>query len=366
MRSGVVALVLLGLAVAGVSCFGLIGSIPGLENPRANAAIQAYLNTIIASNPDAPSAAIFARLGPLGLGYKSWKAGPIQENSILRLASITKMFTLKEWFEHHGLLRVRQALNDHPSSYGFSPSQYQGSDVMTYKNVASMTGGILDYTLRISASIENDTIVWDPATYTVAGNVDLGWKNENLTFPPGSEFLYSNTHCEVIGETLNRMNPLGTAALIKRRWRFIAPSLQIDDGLLPESQWPQTSGYLPWYYPAALPGVSGTLRGTARDVLTAFNLISRDEFMSFRRQWNNVPYSNLPGAGTQAGDKYGLFWQHYDIQGDAEGHDGDLNVRSIIFRHQRTQRAYFFHFAQPIPNSQLLDYVRELVRLDLQ
>jgi hypothetical protein len=317
--------------------------------------INEYLGSIIGDD----SAALFAYAKPSGQ-IKTFAAGPITEENYLRVGSVTKVFTSHEWFKAQS--HIGAALNTKPSSRGFSPSTYSGSDIITYRQLLSMTGGVHEYTFGIGYNETAGQFI--PPVFSVPVNIDLGWKDVPLDFTPGSYFLYSNTECEIVGESVTRHVGVDVQELLKQRWATIAPSLHYDDGTLPDSVWPNTTGYLPWYYPPALPGVSGSLVGKPRDLLKAFRVIVDDPSIHYRRDWTDAPASALPGYQI-GGEKYGLFWQKYSLHGNAEGHEGDLVVRSIIVHHRESDYNFFFHFAQPMDNPTLVQHLRKLIKLTL-
>lgn len=315
--------------------------------------IEKYLTSIAGVD----SAALFGVLRTDG-SIKMYTGGPISPNNMLRFGSVSKIFTSHEWFKAQN--DIGASLDTNPSDNGFS-SVYTSSGSITYRQILSMTSGIHEYTLNIGY---NDTIgEFIPPTFSVQGNIDLAWKDKPLDYTPGSYFHYSNTNCEVVGETVTRQ--VGDIyQKLKQRWQTIAPSLQYDVGTLPDSVWPNTTGYLPWYYPGTLPGVSGSLVGKAEDLLKAFRVVADDPSIYFRRQWTDAPSISLPGY-IPAGEKYGLFWQKYNLSGPAEGHEGDYVVRTIVVRHRPTRMNFVFHYAQPMDNPTLMGHFQNLIRLYL-
>lgn len=324
-----------------------------LTGPAKKIKIERYLTGISGSD----SAAIFGVMKDDGT-INTYTGGPISSDNTLRFGSVSKMFTSHEWFKTQS--DIGSALETHPSQNGFTAA-YTSSDTITYRQIMSMTSGIPEYTLDIGWNDTSNEFI--PPTFSVQSNIDLAWKNQPLDYTPGSYFHYSNTNCEVVGETVTRQSG-DVYQRLKQRWQYIAPSIQYDPGTIPDSAWPNTTGYLPWYYPPTLPGVSGSLIGTLPDLLKAFDIIADDPSVYFRRQWTDTPSISLPGY-VPAGKKYGLFWQKYDLSGPAEGHEGDYVVRTIVVRHRPTRMNFAFHYAQHIDNPTLMTYFRELIRMYL-
>jgi CubicO group peptidase (beta-lactamase class C family) len=323
--------------------------------------IEQYLSNIAGND----SAALFSVLPRHGT-IKTYAAGPIRKESYLRFGSISKIFTSDLWFDQvrHRRGGIRAALEAVVGDLVSPQSLYEGSNIITYRQVLSMTSGIHEFTFNIGYNETSGQFI--PPQFSIPINIDLGWKNVSLDFAPGSYYLYSNTNCEVVGATVNRLAQDDIRQLLKQKWRHIAPSLKYDDGTVPESSWPGTSGYTPWFYPVSLPGVSGSLVGQPEDLLKAFQSIVEDrETLNYRRQWTTAPVSTLPGAGVAGGDKYGLFWQRYSSIGllGAEGHDGDYVVRSIVVHDPSREYCYLFHFAQPMINPVLVEHTKNLVNL---
>lgn len=326
-------------------------STAALANPR-DRRVQAQLDQLAGTE-----AAIFAVMKGNGYGFgniKVYTSGDIDEDSILRFGSITKVFTSDVALDV-------LPLSAHPVEQGFSPLDYTKSDVITYRQLMSHTSGVPEFLQFLGFNETTGEFI--PAEFSVAVNVDLGWKDKPLDFPPGSLYSYSNTGTEITALAVERVTGKSVAQHIKERWGAIAPSLKLDDGTTPVSAWPNTTAYNPWFYPVELPGASGTLIGTASDLLKAFSVILRKNNINIRRQWNTVPAVDGPGAGIAAGDKYGICWQRYDSMpgGPAEGHDGDYVVRSIVLDHRRTNAKYLVHYAAPMSNSQLVQETAKLI-----
>jgi hypothetical protein len=344
--------VLLCLVVATASAFSLHPVVEAHKRHR----VEHYLRDIAGSD----SAALFGVLTPQHK-FHFYTGGPISKHNYLRYGSISKIFTSDLWFDQYRD-DIGEALSLRSNALGFSKYTYPDSDKVSYRQILSMTSGIHEYTLNIGYNETAGQFI--PPTYSVPENIDLGWKNTSLDFVPGDYFLYSNTNCEVVGLSAQRAANKSIYELLAKKWKYVAPTLKYDDGTLPDTVWPNTEAYIPWFYPAALPGVSGSLVGKPADLLKAFRAVADDKkTLRYRREWTDAPKIDLP-AYIPAGNKYGLFWQKYDdLHGSAEGHEGDLVVRSIVVRHKPSGNDFLFHYAMPMDNATILIHLKKLIAM---
>jgi CubicO group peptidase (beta-lactamase class C family) len=290
--------------------------------------------------------------------------GNVSGSNSLRYGSITKIFT-----GYFGLTRGIE-LNDKPSQYGFSPADYPSSNTLRFRHVYSMESGIPEYATIENLLNDNQTDWRFGGNFTPALDVELGWKNKNLEFTPGSTYCYSNTNFELIGESVRVKTGSTIHQLIPSTFGSVAPSLGLDDGETPLGGWPDANGYNNWPYPYSMPGVSGTLRGKPKDLLVAYDRVIRDhQTFSLMKTWhNNVPKCSGPGATVVAGNSYGYALQRYDpiFEGPAIGHDGDLIVRSFLAFHPRSDSIFLFHYTNAMANSDLISNANALITLVLQ
>lgn len=288
--------------------------------------------------------------------------GNITNKSILRFGSITKIFNSDVVFDLFDL-------DDHPGRYDFPDYVYAGSERITVKELLSMTSGVHEYTFNIGYNATTNELI--PANYSALINVNLGWKDVPLDFTPATRFCYCNTGFSIFSVMIQRVTGISLAQHIKNKWQYIAPTIKLHDGTTPNSAWPQTPGYIPWFYPTYLAYGAGDLIGTGEDLLKAFShILTKKKDMEKRVQWQFKPFYKIDGedapcAHVQAGDEYGMAWQRYNkINGSpGYGHDGTYVVRSLLIDHPESNNRYLLHIAAPMDNKPLVKHMSNLVGL---
>jgi CubicO group peptidase (beta-lactamase class C family) len=332
---------------------------------------EAAINYKLASITEPGDGALFAVLRRPGRGvsfrpgdFDFYSFGNVSESNSLRYGSITKIFT-----GFFGLTKGI-SLNEKPSDYGFAPTNYPSSNVLRFRDVYSMESGISEYATAEKLLNEDFTDWKYGGAFTPALDIDLGWKQQPLQFQPATQFCYSNTNYELIGECVRIKTGLNISQHIANTFGTIAPTLNLDNGAVPVGGWPEANGYNNWPYPYALPGVSGTLRGKPRDLLVAYDKIIRDPKFNTMKTWHDsVPTCTIePGSSIAAGNSYGFALQRYDpiFRGPAVGHDGDLIVRSLLVYHQKSDSIFLFHYTNAMANSALVSNTNDLIKLVLQ
>lgn len=309
---------------------------------------KAIIETHLRSFTDSEEASFFMVRKPDG-HLERFTVGPVKKNSILRFGSITKIFNA-----YFGLVNGID-LDASPATY-FPESSYPGSSQMTYRDLFNHQSGIPEYATGQKLLNENQTDWAVPGgAFTVQIDIDLAWKNQQLDFTPGSKFCYSNTNYEVTGKTLENLSGKNLDQHLRETFQS---TLRLDDGTTKLKSWPQTPAYLQWPYPPTLPGVSGTLIGTAADLVNAFYAVTQSPQFSEMKNWSNVTEKcDAPGASIVGGVKYGLGYQLFSpcqiYGGGATGHDGDLIARSILLDHP-SGNIFFYHYTTQINNVELL------------
>lgn len=335
-----------------------------IELPKCT--LKRIIETRLTELTPSGEASVFAVLTPEDK-YEFFSRGPVNRNSVLRAGSITKIFT--------GFLALENGLDlsKKPVEYGYNPTEYDGSDAMTFRNIGAHMSGIPEYA-TLTNLLNDDQTDWRfGGNFNVSINVDLGWKNKSLDFQPTAEYCYSNTNCEVIGNMLPVLVNKSVNQLIAERFS----GLSIDDGTTHRLRWPRTDVYQNWPYPASLPGVSGSLIGNAKDLLTSYKTITQSPFFDVMQQWQydkNSPSSvsecplGRQGHAIAGGDRYGFLLQHFGsdqiysgLTGEmtsvladdgSVGHDGDLIVRTLMIIHP-TGNIFLYHYTNSIPNTEL-------------
>jgi hypothetical protein len=346
--------------------------------PRDQCRCRSFIVETLKNFTAEDEAALFAVMDRYGK-VRIYKHGAIDTDSVMRFGSITKPFVA--WLA----LKAGLSLQDRPSRYGFIPALYSKSNTIKFKEILSHTAGIQEYAqLQYLINMTDpDPDNWDwmwGGDFTVQRDIDVAWKNKPLNFLPGTKYCYSNTDCEIVGKVTQQITGKSINQLISEEFNGIS----IDDGTTPLSEWPQTPAYLNWPYPVTLPGVSGTLIGTARGLLRSFRRISKTPQFETMKTWkydsassHSVPQcsSDVPGYNIAGGQKYGYFIQYFNssqiysppslCDKGSIGHDGDLIARSIIVEHP-SGNLYLYHYTNSITNEQLQQQISELVYDHLQ
>lgn len=287
----------------------------------------------------------------------------IQENSMLRLGSVTKIFTMVQ------AMRVGVPLQQRVSNYGFNPQEYPGANIVRVVDAATMTSGIPEFTFKIGFDEETGQFI--PPVFNNQLNINLGWKNDTLDFNPRSQYCYSNTGFEVIGRIAELQSNKNMSQLLFEQFGTVAPSVMLDPGNIPSDHWPDTFFYQNWPFPHELCGYAGCLISNARDVLDAWRLIQNlrpiyPQMNIFNRP--NLPVCDAPGAFIAAGDRYGRGLQEYNNLGGYRvvGHDGDYIARTFLGNVPQLNLDFVYHFANPMPNDELRHVVGELIKIYAQ
>lgn len=266
-------------------------------------------------------AAIFARFDRKTGKTQYSTAGDINSEHILRLGSITK--TLLSYIALKNDIPLEQTVFEAMPEY--EPSKYASSDVITFRTLMNHLSGIVSY-----SELPDATKLVDFFTPQVI--LDLAWKDKPLMFQPGTGFFYSNTNSEVVATWLMKKTGLEPKDWYNAEFRDNGmPTLFL--ATAEARNFPSGSGYrnhaMPWHYPS----VSGTLQGTAEDMMKAMDMMAKNTSIWENMQsWYDPSIPKIPDPENPAGgQKYGLFLQEYHFACGAKGigHDGHIDVASF-------------------------------------
>jgi CubicO group peptidase (beta-lactamase class C family) len=286
--------------------------------------------------------------------FKKYFVGPIEHDSWMRFGSITKVFNA--FFNlKHGI-----DLSGHLNDY-FNPRHYSNSSIMTFRDVMSHHSGISEYATAAKLINAAGTDWSAPGGFfNVTFDIELGWKDQPLDFVPGTLFCYSNTNFEVMGHVLKVNTGKNLTQHLHEQYDN---SLTLDDG--EPRNWPNTTAYNNWPYPPTLPGESGTLIGTAKDLVDNFYEITQSSEFSIMNEWSTVlTKCDILGSDVAAGVNYGIGYQLYSpeqVYQGATGHDGDLIARSVLLLHP-TGNIFMYHYTNEIDNPTLMQRANTLIR----
>ena len=296
-------------------------------------------------------AALFARLDRKTGKIQYSAAGDINSEHILRLGSITK--TLLSYIALKNDVPLEQTVFEAMPEY--EPSKFASSDVITFRTLMNHLSGILSY-----SELPNATNLAD--LYTPQVILDLAWKNTPLMFKPGSEFFYSNTNSEVVATWLMKKTGQEPKDWFNAEFRDNGmPTLYL--ATAEPRNFPPGSGYrnhtMPWHYPS----VSGTLQGTAEDMMKAMDMMAKNTSIWEKMQaWYDPSISRRPDPEDPAGgQKYGLFLQEYHFACGAKGigHDGHIDVAS--FTVVVGDYVYLVHATKDFPTDRWMAFCHSVV-----
>jgi D-alanyl-D-alanine carboxypeptidase len=246
--------------------------------------------------------------------------GPISSSNVLRLGSITKIFL------SYVALKAQIPL-DKPVATVLpelaDETLYQCSSSITFEQCLLHTTGIVNYSMLAGA--ENYEGIYTPTV-----TVDMGWKNKPLLFPPGSEWHYSNTNSEVVAMAVEKITGKPIKQLVEEAFSEIAPTLTFDSGVA--QPYPlDAPNYAKFKMPWSFPSASGRLIATPLDAMKAIDSMARETVWQTMQTWSTAPRRTPdPEYDPAGGKKYGYYLQEFDFSVPVIGHDGHINVTSLV------------------------------------
>lgn len=205
--AGAACLLLVGLVAVGLAAFGgsaAAGVPPGAE-PQESAEDAAAMAAVFSGfdRPDSPGCAAgalrggeFVFRGAYGLANLDHGI-PLGADSIFRMASVSKQFTAAAVLlaEERGLLSLEDPIRRH------FPDLPEWAEPVRVRHLVHHTSGIRDYltVMALSGYGADDH-------YPDAAVLDALRGLERLNFPPGTEYLYSNSGYWLLAQLIRRVS----------------------------------------------------------------------------------------------------------------------------------------------------------------
>jgi CubicO group peptidase (beta-lactamase class C family) len=288
-----------------------------LVAPIASADLHQQIDTAVGAyfKPDAPGAAVIVvKEGKVifrkGYGMADMaKAVPMDASAQLRIGSVTKQFTSTAilMLAEEGKLSVDDDITRHLPDYPTRGKKISIEHLLTH------TSGIANYTSKPSfrANITEDT--------TVNAMIDT-FKDDPLTFEPGSAYAYSNSGYFVLGAIIEKTSGMPYATFIEQR--IFAPLGMLDTayeghakGTAPRAAGHTTTptGYGPSQLMSATQTyAAGAIVSTVDDLARWDAAVVSGKLLK-AASWQRALTSHKLGNGESTG--YGYGWRMDKMQG---------------------------------------------------